>query len=101
MVVTYSFSLENLHEKLLSINSVKSLLIIEISINTYYSQHIDFYKHFLIEILDADASGKPGSGFFAGNLVWLGSYATCQNITDAQYCLAPSVTIQIKDLVSD
>ena len=58
-------------------------------------------KRVLIEILDVDASGKPGSGLFAGNLVWLGSYATCQNMSDAKYCLAPSVTLQIGDVVSD
>ena len=44
---------------------------------------------------DADASGRPGSGFLSGNLVWLGSYVQCQNTPGARYCLAPSVMVQI------
>jgi len=49
----------------------------------------------------ADASGKPSSGFFAGNLVWLGSYSLCQNLTvyGAKYCLAPKVDILVPGLV--
>lgn len=43
----------------------------------------------------ADASGRPGSGFLSGNLVWLGSYVQCQNTPGARYCLAPSVMVQI------
>ena len=45
--------------------------------------------------LDVDALGKPGSGLAAGNLIWLGSYAVCQNISDSQYCLASKVYFQI------
>ncbi|KAJ7365133.1 hypothetical protein OS493_007782 [Desmophyllum pertusum] len=43
----------------------------------------------------ADASGRPNSGVFSGNLVWLGSYSTCKTIPDAHYCLAPDVTLQL------
>jgi len=32
----------------------------------------------------------------AGNLVWLGSYATCKTIPDAHYCLSPDVTVTVK-----
>ncbi|KAL9976325.1 hypothetical protein ACROYT_G013615 [Oculina patagonica] len=42
-----------------------------------------------------DASGRPNSGVSSGNLVWLGSYATCKTIPDAQYCLSTDVTIVI------
>lgn len=45
--------------------------------------------------LDSDASGRPGSGFLSGNLVWLGSYSQCQNTPGAKYCLAPNVLIEI------
>ncbi|XP_068725527.1 nose resistant to fluoxetine protein 6-like [Montipora capricornis] len=42
-----------------------------------------------------DAIGKPASGLTAGNFVWLGSYAVCQNITNSQYCLASNVYFKI------
>lgn len=38
--------------------------------------------------------GKPQSGVIVGNLAWFGSYAECQNLTRAQYCLA-SIKINI------
>ncbi|XP_029182927.2 nose resistant to fluoxetine protein 6-like [Acropora millepora] len=57
----------------------------------------------LVELLNSsrafatysDASGRPGSGFLSGNLVWLGSYSQCQNTPGAKYCLAPNVLIEI------
>lgn len=51
-------------------------------------------------ILDKDASGKPGSGVAGGNLVWLGSYSLCQNMSEAHYCLAPKITLELKGFVS-
>lgn len=42
-----------------------------------------------------DASGKPGSGVAGGNLVWLGSYSLCQNMSEAHYCLAPKITLEL------
>lgn len=44
-----------------------------------------------------DATGRPNSGVLTGNLVWLGSYATCKAIPDAHYCLLPDITILIKN----
>ena len=38
--------------------------------------------------------GKPQSGVIVGTLAWFGSYAECQNITGAHYCLA-SIKINI------
>ena len=46
---------------------------------------------------DIDATGRPHSGVSTGNLVWLGSYVTCKTIPDAHYCLAPDVTLLIKN----
>lgn len=43
-----------------------------------------------------DASGKPESGVTGGNLVWLGSYSLCQNMSEAHYCLAPKITLEFK-----
>ncbi|XP_073233069.1 nose resistant to fluoxetine protein 6-like [Porites lutea] len=43
-----------------------------------------------------DASGKPESGVTGGNLVWLGSYSLCQNISEAHYCLAPKITLEFQ-----
>lgn len=37
-------------------------------------------------VLDAD--GKPGSGVYEGNLLWLGSYQECQATPDSHYCLS-------------
>ena len=37
-------------------------------------------------VLDAD--GKPGSGVYEGNLLWLGSYQECQATSDSHYCLS-------------
>lgn len=51
-------------------------------------------------ILDKDASGKPGSGVAGGNLVWLGSYSLCQNMSEAHYCLAPKITLELTGFVS-
>ena len=48
--------------------------------------------------LDIDALGKPASGLAAGNLVWLGSYAVCQNISDSQYCLASNVLFKFPEV---
>lgn len=48
-------------------------------------------------ISDIDATGRPNSGVLTGNLVWLGSYATCKAIPDAHYCLLPGITILIKN----
>ena len=47
-----------------------------------------------------DASGKPESGVTGGNLVWLGSYSLCQNMSEAHYCLAPKITLEFKGIVS-
>ena len=44
--------------------------------------------------------GKPGSGITKGNILWLGSYASCQNIANAHYCLAAvSVTVSNKVVI--
>lgn len=48
-------------------------------------------------ISDIDAIGRPNSGVLTGSLVWLGSYATCKTIPDAHYCLAPDVTVLIRN----
>ena len=48
-------------------------------------------------ISDIDATGRPNSGVSSGNLVWLGSYATCKTTPDAHYCLFPDITILIKN----
>ncbi|XP_074616380.1 nose resistant to fluoxetine protein 6-like [Acropora palmata] len=45
-----------------------------------------------------DALGKPASGLAAGNIVWLGSYAVCQNISDSQYCLASNVLFKFPEV---
>ncbi|XP_074618174.1 nose resistant to fluoxetine protein 6-like isoform X2 [Acropora palmata] len=42
-----------------------------------------------------DAIGKPPSGLAGGNLMWLGSYVVCQNISDAQYCLASKLDLEV------
>ncbi|XP_077981421.1 nose resistant to fluoxetine protein 6-like [Glandiceps talaboti] len=34
-----------------------------------------------------DATGKPASGFFSGNVVWLGAFEQCRAIDGMQYCL--------------
>ena len=49
-------------------------------------------------IADIDAIGRPNSGVLTGNLLWLGSYASCKTIPDAHYCLASvtDVTLLIK-----
>ena len=41
--------------------------------------------------------GKPPSGLAGGNLKWLGSYVVCQNISDAQYCLASNLDLEITE----
>ena len=35
-----------------------------------------------------DALGKPGSGIFAGNFFWPGSFSECAKMKDFKYCLA-------------
>ncbi|XP_068723765.1 nose resistant to fluoxetine protein 6-like [Montipora capricornis] len=47
-----------------------------------------------------DAIGKPPSGLTAGNVLWLGSYDVCKNISDAQYCLAFGVDYEITAMQS-
>ena len=47
-----------------------------------------------------DASGKQESGVAGGNFNWFGSYSVCQNISGAQYCLAPNVNGKIAGLVN-
>ena len=51
-----------------------------------------------LKISDLDATGKPQSGLFLGNVGWLGSYSECtKSIVNAHYCLAyvtvPAVNI--------
>ena len=35
-----------------------------------------------------DALGKPGSGIFEGNYLWLGSFSECAKMEKFKYCLA-------------
>ena len=43
---------------------------------------------FFVIYIDVDASGKPGSGIFGGNLLWFGSYSECKKQSKARYCLS-------------
>ena len=45
-------------------------------------------KFTMILIPDVDAVGKPRSGYLRGNILWLGSYSECRDISNAQYCTA-------------
>ena len=56
---------------------------------------IIYLPSLLLLCLDLDAIGKPPSGLAGGNLMWLGSYVVCQNISDAQYCLASKLDLEV------
>ena len=65
---------------------------------------LPFFLHLKIHfLLDVDAVGKPQSGLLRMNLIWLGSYAECRDISNAHYCttnLAMTVPASVSPVCS-
>ncbi len=60
----------------------------------------NFFPHSkTCSLSDVDAVGKPRSGYLRGNMVWLGSYSECRDISNAHYCTT-ALTISVKKSIS-
>ena len=73
------------------------------AIKSLYFGAFPFYRlgendfKFSVLISDVDAVGKPRSGYLRGNMLWLGSYSECRDISHAQYCTA-KLGISVKNI---
>lgn len=67
--------------------TVSHIVICILSLKPYGTISLSNFQEIILHVQFStalDASGSPGSGFFYGNNLWLGSYTQCEDLSNTK-----------------